>query len=316
MTLFQDNISPYISFVEGAAPGSPAATNFRLYYDSSDHLLKWKNSAGAVTIIATGTAMTNPMTTTGDIIYSSDNSGTPARRAVGASTTVLHGGTTPAYSAVLPADLDVSADNTTADATTGHHGLLPKLGGGTTNFLRADGSWAAAGSSGTGQPVAIVTPGYTSIATTTNSGASQAMADPVTITTTMKVRALWGAWQATSSGSMQWGLFDYSSNPASATSLVEGSAVISSTGWQPIAATSAPVTVNPGNYMLVTFNPAANSSTWHAAVSTAAQPFHQLYTSYTWTSTPDFTSASWNPNTTMRLWYLEGDLDGSGNRWT
>lgn len=42
---------------------------------------------------------------------------------------------------VLPADLDVSADNTTADATTGHHGLLLKLGGGSTNFLRADGTW-------------------------------------------------------------------------------------------------------------------------------------------------------------------------------
>ena len=28
------------------------------------------------------------------------------------------------------------------DATTSAHGLLKKLGGGTTNFLRADGSWA------------------------------------------------------------------------------------------------------------------------------------------------------------------------------
>jgi hypothetical protein len=33
-------------------------------------------------------------------------------------------------------------DNTDLDATTGRHGLLPKLGGGTTNFLRADGAWA------------------------------------------------------------------------------------------------------------------------------------------------------------------------------
>ena len=34
-------------------------------------------------------------------------------------------------------------DNTDLNATTGLHGLLPKLGGGTTNFLRADGTWAA-----------------------------------------------------------------------------------------------------------------------------------------------------------------------------
>jgi hypothetical protein len=33
-------------------------------------------------------------------------------------------------------------DITTGNADTGKHGYLPKLGGGTTNFLRADGSWA------------------------------------------------------------------------------------------------------------------------------------------------------------------------------
>lgn len=54
--------------------------------------------------------MTNPMTTTGDIIYSSSGS-TPARLAIGGSGTVLHGGTTPSYSAV----------SLTSDVT----GLLP-----------------------------------------------------------------------------------------------------------------------------------------------------------------------------------------------
>lgn len=34
-------------------------------------------------------------------------------------------------------------DNTDLDATVTAHGLLKKLGGGTTNFLRADGTWAA-----------------------------------------------------------------------------------------------------------------------------------------------------------------------------
>jgi len=36
-------------------------------------------------------------------------------------------------------------DVTTLNATTSVHGLLPKLGGGSTNFLRADGTWAEPG---------------------------------------------------------------------------------------------------------------------------------------------------------------------------
>ncbi len=47
-------------------------------------------------------------------------------------------------------DLSAPDDNTDLDATTGAHGLLPKLGGGTTNFLRADGSWAAPAGGGGG----------------------------------------------------------------------------------------------------------------------------------------------------------------------
>ena len=38
-------------------------------------------------------------------------------------------------------DLAAPDDNTDLNATTGVHGLLPKLGGGTTQVLRADGSW-------------------------------------------------------------------------------------------------------------------------------------------------------------------------------
>lgn len=69
----------------------------------------------------------------------------------GTTTTVLHGNGSgnPSFGAIVPADLDFSADNTTANATTSSHGLLPKLGGGTTNFLRADGSWAAPAGGGT-----------------------------------------------------------------------------------------------------------------------------------------------------------------------
>lgn len=40
-------------------------------------------------------------------------------------------------------DFGTPDDNTDLNATTARHGLLPKLGGGSTNFLRADGTWAA-----------------------------------------------------------------------------------------------------------------------------------------------------------------------------
>lgn len=45
-------------------------------------------------------------------------------------------------------DLSTPDDNTDLDSTTLRHGLLPKLGGGTTNFLRADGTWSTPPGSG------------------------------------------------------------------------------------------------------------------------------------------------------------------------
>lgn len=47
-------------------------------------------------------------------------------------------------------DLDTPDDNTDLNSTTGHHGLLPKLPGGSTTFLREDGTWQTP--SGTGAP--------------------------------------------------------------------------------------------------------------------------------------------------------------------
>ena len=57
------------------------------------------------------------------------------------ATTHKSGGSDPIKLDELAAPTDI----TTLNATTALHGLLPKLGGGTTNFLRADGTWAAPG---------------------------------------------------------------------------------------------------------------------------------------------------------------------------
>lgn len=71
-------------------------------------------------------AVTNPMTAAGDIIYSSSGSGTPARLAPGSATQLLHSGTTPSWSAV----------SMTADVT----GTLP-LGNGGTNATTKAGAF-------------------------------------------------------------------------------------------------------------------------------------------------------------------------------
>ncbi len=56
------------------------------------------------------------------------------------------GGTAASSYALITRALDTfgaTTDITTLNATTSKHGLLMKLGGGTANFLRADGAWAA-----------------------------------------------------------------------------------------------------------------------------------------------------------------------------
>lgn len=86
MSLASNNEFPSLLIKEGSAPSSPSAGNQRLFVDSSDHLLKLKNSGGTVSSVGAGFA--NPMTTAGDIIYGGA-SGVATRLAGGTSTYVL-----------------------------------------------------------------------------------------------------------------------------------------------------------------------------------------------------------------------------------
>lgn len=107
-------------------------------------------------------ALVNPTTTRGDMLVR-NNAGAVVRLPVGAAGTVLHGSATdPAYSAVVPADIDVSADVTTGNATSGHHGFLRKLSGTATDYLDGSGAWStpAGGGGGGGGGVSQSYVGY------------------------------------------------------------------------------------------------------------------------------------------------------------
>jgi hypothetical protein len=87
----------------------------------------------ASTNVLGGVTMTLGSDATGDIYYRS--AGTQLTRlAVGGANTVLHGGTTPSYSAVVEGDLGLT-DITTANVTSTKHGFAPKSPASASQFL-------------------------------------------------------------------------------------------------------------------------------------------------------------------------------------
>ncbi len=101
--------------------------------------------AAARSALGLGNSSTlNVGTTAGTVAAGDDSRLSNARTPTAHASTHQSGGS----DAIKLDDLATPDDNTDLDATTGRHGLLPKLGGGTTNFLRADGSWAAPASGG------------------------------------------------------------------------------------------------------------------------------------------------------------------------
>lgn len=75
----------------------PSGWGYLSYFSQSG---KWRvNQNGTWYDLIRNTGMTNPMTTAGDIIVGGVG-GTPTRLGIGASNTVLHGGSSPSYSAV------------------------------------------------------------------------------------------------------------------------------------------------------------------------------------------------------------------------
>lgn len=145
------NVVPIGTLAARPAASSANANTFYFATDVAGGTL-YVSSGTAWSAVAPGVGsggayiLASVLTTEGDMLY--QHTGAPARLPVGAGGTVLHGGTDPAYSAVVEGDLSLS-DVTTADVSTTKHGLAPKAPNTGTKFLRDDATWAAvpAGSS-------------------------------------------------------------------------------------------------------------------------------------------------------------------------
>lgn len=160
----------------------------------------------------------------------------------------------------------------------------------------------------------VVTP-PTGTASTATPGADDAFAWPITIPSPMLLQGLAVEVSSAGTGTHEWGLFDFSANPAAATKLAGGSGQLTPAGAPIIAATGAPVSVNPGGYMIVLKFPAANRATIRRTLwtGTVAHGTMKFATSYAWDDTPNFTSG-WTADSVVIHVHLVGRLDAS-NQW-
>lgn len=150
---------------EPAADGTAAATitapalstSYSLTLPTDDGASGQSLTTNGSGVLSWTSPFTNPMTSTGDIVYASDGSGTPARLAVGSSTTVLHGGTTPSYSAVVSSDItdgtilnaDVNAsaaiDRSKIASGSNNHVVINSVGGALSSEAALDPSRGGTG---------------------------------------------------------------------------------------------------------------------------------------------------------------------------
>jgi len=259
----------WIDYTErGSAPATPASTHWRLFFKSDG--VYYVDDAGTVSGPLPSSALSNPMTTSGDIIYGGA-SGTPTRLAKGSD------------SQVLTLASGVPSWATPSVGTSGQQSVAPPL---------------------------FMTPS----AASTGGTAGRAYAMALSMAGKMKIRNLTIRVNTSAAGTVQWGLFDTSSNAASATKVAGGSAALGSTGWQTIAASSAPVSVAAGSYILIIHLPSSNQPSLFFDSGAGSPGYCKIQNSYTWTDTPNFTSG-WSSEQVVFACYLRGDMDASNNQW-
>jgi|GEM_PF-6254648 len=166
--------------IADAVPNSRTVNGHAL---SSNVTVAYSDLTGLPTL---GTSAAKDIPATGNasssqVVYGTDTRLSDARTPSAHASSHKSGGT----DAVKLDELAAPTDVTTLNATTGAHGLLPKLGGGTTNFLRADGTWnAPAGGGGTATALSSAT-------TTVDVSASTAPTTGKVLTATDSTHATW-----------------------------------------------------------------------------------------------------------------------------
>lgn len=161
-------------------------TSGKYYLSASTSGVSILNSSGAVTIAANAT--TTPFTltmpaaqgSTGKVLSNSDGAGTMTW--VSPVTTLAAVGSSPSANGA-----SISSNTLTLQPFDGTHpGVVTASGGGTTNFLRADGSWAVAG---TGTVTAVSVASTNGFAGSSSGGATPALTLSTTITGILKGNA-------------------------------------------------------------------------------------------------------------------------------
>ena len=140
------NLNPETTLGDISYRSSTANVNTRLPLGTAGQVLKVNSGATAPEWATDATGMTNPMTTTGDTIYSSSGS-TPARLGIGTAGQVLKvnsGATAPEWAAPASANLDIDVILSGSLSSSGI-----SLTGLTQNYLQLRISGAATAGSST-----------------------------------------------------------------------------------------------------------------------------------------------------------------------
>lgn len=182
-----------------------------------------------------------------------------------------------------------------------------------TDVQAAIAEVASEAAGATGNVLRVIAPGADITSTSTGGSANSGYAMPFSIPGPMLLRACRFRVQTGGSGTVQWGLFDYSATPAACTKLAGASAALNSTGWVDIAATGAPVSVSSGNYMLIIHLPSSNAPALSTVNNGTTAGLLKSQSSYVWDDTPDITSG-WTASTSQFSIMLIGDANGS-NQW-
>lgn len=116
------------------------------------------------------------------------------------------------------------------------------------------------------------------------------------------------------SGTLQWGLFDCSSDATACTKVAGGSGTLASTGYQTIAATGTPVSVDAGGYILLVKADSSNNPSLRRSGQGITIPYMKYASSaYTWDDTPNVTTGWTTDSVVVHVW-LHGKL-AAGSAW-